>query len=369
MDIRFMLNPSSKCYENAHEPLRNPSIRRHAPYGNNNAAQETRSPSHEPAQHMTPAHVAYLNNGSARLRILSQDPFRSSVTMPGGEVFRLSSTRWISTSPLEKMLPGMTKRLLASLHNNSFSFERREGISTDINGICYLSQEHAVVLDLHPDRTGKFLLAAVTLPDMVFTHPTLFEHRPSQQCNLAIAEEALIHIRKYVYKPNFKSANKFSAKRDHGYETQRTSNAAKEIEMIRALPREERGGFSYTADGHNCTDLVYAAHFWISLKGWLAKPVYISDAHAILLVGDIPENLPSDMKEWPENFAVCDPWANICCPSKDYPEEFKKKMGKWEKDGKKITMDGENFISPTDPGWIRKVVESEKSIINLAINP
>ena len=95
----------------------------------------------------------------------------------------------------------------------------------------------------------------------------------------------------------------------------------------------------------------------------------IRHAHRRINAAQENRSPSSDMEEWPEHFAVCDPWANLCCLGKDYPEEFKKKMGKWEKDGKKITMDAGNFISPTDSGWIRKVVESKKSIINLATAP
>jgi len=326
----------------------------------------------------TPAHAAYVDNGSARLRILSGDPFRSSVIMPGGEVFRLSSARWME-SPLKQISSELPLQLLDALCNRPYSFGRMENVSTSDEGICYcyLDPRYRIIFDLHPDKTGKFFLASVVFPDVVYNHPELSSpplRNEVQLANLVLSATTLIHIRKYVYKPNFKSSNKCSAKRDYGYELARMDNAHQETAKMRAEmqvhPKEKWGEIAYhVLVGHNCLELVFAAHFYISLLQGQAKPVFIGNSHTILGVGEVPEDLPVDMKEWPQDLAVCDPWANISCLARDYPDEFKNKMEKWTADGKRIFgLKNKGLISPNDPTWIQNVLEGEKAL-NIDTSP
>jgi hypothetical protein len=328
----------------------------------------------EPPPTMPPSFAAFLNNGSEKVRQLSKDPFRSSVAMPWGETLRLSSAKWLTTSPLEQAHPGLADKLLDELRTSSFSLEKQDDLtaSAEDGRIYYRSPKHDAVLELCPDKTGKFALASVSLSGMTCNNPSLTRPRlddPIHEHNLAAAEETLIHIRTNVYKPNFKSSNKKSAKRDEDYETKRIANAGFEVDWIRVTPQEQRGAVAYTARGHNCTDLVYAAHFFSSSKGISAKPVYM-DGHAVLVIGDNPPDpLPADMKEWPAHLTICDPWANIACLATDYPSRFTEKMEKWESEGKTIQITGTDFISPNDPEWKRNVLEGKKDLIHIASAP
>jgi hypothetical protein len=53
---------------------------------------------------------------------------------------------------------------------------------------------------------------------------------------------------------------------------------------------------------------------------------------------------PMDFAQWNVDAAICDPWANLCCWARDYPNEWRYKMRKWERDGKKVSMAGTQYI-------------------------
>jgi hypothetical protein len=53
---------------------------------------------------------------------------------------------------------------------------------------------------------------------------------------------------------------------------------------------------------------------------------------------------PMQFAQWNADAAICDAWANIFCWARDYPNEWRFKMRKWERDGKKVSMAGTQYI-------------------------
>ncbi|AOM39518.1 hypothetical protein [Xenorhabdus hominickii] len=43
--------------------------------------------------------------------------------------------------------------------------------------------------------------------------------------------------------------------------------------------------------------------------------------------------------QFPDGSWVCDPWANIVCPARDYNEKWKIKMAEWNFKGKYVALD------------------------------
>ena len=100
----------------------------------------------------------------------------------------------------------------------------------------------------------------------------------------------------------------------------------------------------YADDGFagNCSDMAaYAAWFatWRRIgTAWLAVIEDPGDHIFCIIAGvtrprwDCVANFRNDRTDaW-----VIDPWANICCPVRDYETQFNLKMDKWTQRGKRI---------------------------------
>jgi hypothetical protein len=68
---------------------------------------------------------------------------------------------------------------------------------------------------------------------------------------------------------------------------------------------------------------------------------------------------PTDFEDWAETAWICDPWANIACAARDYPQRWTQKMNKWSFQGKRLVSRRGPF-SPADRDWITAVGELRK---------
>ena len=178
-------------------------------------------------------------------------------------------------------------------------------------------------------------------------------------------DEALSYVRTYYYnKSNLKSSNK---KRISGgsREESRVSQARAEILRMREeqFNDSEKNVIEVAMDGraHNCEELARLAVYRLQENGWPARVADFGSVHAVAVVGGNHGQQPGDMTQWASDIYVCDPWCNIACRARDYPEQFLAKMGKWQQDGKQIKYSDEaGFVSPLEQQWMSRVLHAPK---------
>ncbi|HWW05999.1 hypothetical protein [Collimonas sp.] len=178
--------------------------------------------------------------------------------------------------------------------------------------------------------------------------------------NMQLAEEALSYVKSTLYdkeKGSLKSFNKRSLKKDPGQEQARLQHASAALGQIGNLDLNNTQEYSrgvWNGKGHNCTALAQASEDWIAWKNPSAPvaKLWFGTDHAATVIGEVPPHLiGADMKKWPEHVAICDPWLNLACPAREYPDKFTAKMAKWARDEKEI-LAGQTWIKPQDENWI-----------------
>ena len=71
--------------------------------------------------------------------------------------------------------------------------------------------------------------------------------------------------------------------------------------------------------------------------------------HTFTIVGTVdPAFVEVPLDQWPPHLFVCDPWANISCAVPDYPLQFRERLEKWARDGKRLWL-GNAWSSPMSP--------------------
>ncbi|WP_437573752.1 hypothetical protein [Sorangium sp. So ce887] len=97
--------------------------------------------------------------------------------------------------------------------------------------------------------------------------------------------------------------------------------------------------------------------------------------HAFVVLNPPPAeedgSYPDSFDDWGDAIIV-DPWANIACRARDYPERWVAKMKKWKARGKKIdtvTAKGSGLKPPDEHPWIDGIVVSEKISVTKAPRP
>lgn len=112
---------------------------------------------------------------------------------------------------------------------------------------------------------------------------------------------------------------------------------------------------------HNCGPLAHLAQAMLEKLGLAAK-IYEEFAganHAIVICSDVSlDDLPSDMKSWPDHVYVLDAQFNIRCRAAKYHTEIQKCMHELERMMAEIFHDeiGE-WVRPTDSRWIDGLIE------------
>lgn len=122
----------------------------------------------------------------------------------------------------------------------------------------------------------------------------------------------------------------------------------------------------------NCGDQSAVLYYMLTytLKGQIEKNIFIDFlslretknphngqfGHNMLVIRDLANKksaYESKFKGCSENDWVIDPWARICCPLKDYARVWDKKMEKWQKGGKKISVGRKDRDPETLKGFIK----------------
>lgn len=193
-------------------------------------------------------------------------------------------------------------------------------------------------------------------------------------------EEVLVFVRQTYYKPHLKSGNKVKISGGPA-EERRQALAAEEVSRIREQSNYLDAAMSGRA--HHCGELaLLAIHRLHEQHGLEARSLLLGtcgdreqvgeegeeeqDAvHEVAVIGPASNPLPADMTTWHPDVYVCDPWSNIACRARDYPEKFVAKMEKWERDGKAVGFAPEGFVLPSNEAWIGSVLQGPKMAIKV----
>ena len=175
--------------------------------------------------------------------------------------------------------------------------------------------------------------------------------------NEQYAKALLVAVREEIYKKGYKSPNKLrpcppgkDKNQWDKVEHERCTKAWAELARIRTTLPPKTATFYFVelqkriqntieAKGHHCGDLSYAGIGILDEAGIKDTHVVSFDDfdHNVILIGKMPpKGLPLEMEDWPSHLAICDPWANIACPAKEFISAFMEKMQKWDSNGKKI---------------------------------
>lgn len=104
----------------------------------------------------------------------------------------------------------------------------------------------------------------------------------------------------------------------------------------------------------NCCGLSVAAQDYLGERfpDIQTSLLHLDGDHIVVVVGSVHERLVDvPLARWPPHLQVCDPWAHLCCPVRDYPDRFREQMSKWERDGKQLLLD-ERWQPPVDSRWL-----------------
>ena len=195
------------------------------------------------------------------------------------------------------------------------------------------------------------------------TSPASPASREAAQLQFAVTK-VLNDVRNHYYRPNLKSSNKMNLTKADDME--RVIDAGAEILRLRvALVNDSDYNVIehlMDAKAHNCEELARLATYLLQQDmGLPARLVQFGSLHGVAAVGIGEGEQPHDMREWGPLTYICDPWTNIACRAKDYPDRFLAKMSKWDASSKLISFDARGHVSPVDDAWINTVLQGPKT--------
>ncbi|MHA6847785.1 hypothetical protein [Ralstonia syzygii] len=180
----------------------------------------------------------------------------------------------------------------------------------------------------------------------------------------AAVTDVLNFVRDTYYRHNLKSGNKVYGN-GGPKEVARQERATLEVERMRL--QYEPLAAAMQGKAHQCQELALLAMHHLQERGLPAQILELGGddetvTHDVAIIGPASNPLPADMKEWHPNVYVCDPWSNIACRARDYPDQFTRKMEKWEGAGKLVGFQAKGFVLPTDSDWLRDVLHGQKRV-------
>jgi hypothetical protein len=119
----------------------------------------------------------------------------------------------------------------------------------------------------------------------------------------------------------------------------------------------------------NCEELSWLAFKYIYEHR--VRPVDLVEVedpggHGFVVVGQTTgpsagdHTYPKSFAEWDDTAWICDPWANIACPARNYEAQWRLKMRKWQRVGKKLFGPDDDWTSPIHPYWLNAIAVCEK---------
>ena len=124
------------------------------------------------------------------------------------------------------------------------------------------------------------------------------------------------------------------------------------------------GAFAIAAGYGNCLEMACASAWFINQQGRFNYDlVYYPEGgdHVFVAIGQSADgngSHPTEFSEWSEDAAICDVWADIACPAREYPERWRARMRNWRYMGITIA----NRL-PTDSIWADVVDNPKKSYL------
>lgn len=124
------------------------------------------------------------------------------------------------------------------------------------------------------------------------------------------------------------------------------------------------GAYAIASGYGNCLEMACAAVWYINQQGRFNYDlVYYPSGgdHIFVAIGQVADsngNHPTDFSMWDEDAAICDVWADIACPARDYPERWRARMNNWKIMGLTIAN-----LLPTQSIWSDVVDNPKKSYL------
>ncbi|HBY63615.1 MAG TPA: hypothetical protein DEH78_27635 [Solibacterales bacterium] len=124
------------------------------------------------------------------------------------------------------------------------------------------------------------------------------------------------------------------------------------------------GAFAIAAGYGNCLEMSCASAWAINEEGRFNYDlVYypVGGDHIFVAIGqpsDPNGDYPADFSHWDADAAVCDVWADIACPAREYARRWRERMNNWRIMGLTIAN-----LLPTDDIWINVVDRPKKSFL------
>ena len=104
----------------------------------------------------------------------------------------------------------------------------------------------------------------------------------------------------------------------------------------------------------NCYEQACAAAWYLETHGGAEYALmhYSHNDHVFLALGQPRGVYPDQFKQWSADAAICDPWADIACPAREYSQRWRARMSNWQVMGLTIAFD-----SPRSGSWYDLVDE------------
>jgi hypothetical protein len=120
----------------------------------------------------------------------------------------------------------------------------------------------------------------------------------------------------------------------------------------------------------NCLEQSAAAAVYLSwqLKNGGFDLVYLAAPgdHIFIVIGQTPSQggrFPKSFAEWDPAAVVCDPWAKVACPAREYPKRWQEKLDKWAGRGLELSRksdQGGGWMKADDKFWYQAPYEHDK---------
>ncbi|RZI57901.1 MAG: hypothetical protein EOP37_18300 [Rubrivivax sp.] len=214
----------------------------------------------------------------------------------------------------------------------------------------------------HLGRAAQALLDMDLLPrGSLVAHAGTRDDQATNR-NGQIARETLRMVRVANYDRRFgslKSTNKWGAGQPDPmtiFETAREADRSDATGTPRAALHSAARAWGNKIT--NCRELSLMVHTYVAHREPTVQTstVILEIDHGAVVLGAVDGRLRElPLAEWPTHLWICDPWANIACAARNYPQAFQDKMAKWHKDGKSIALpkgEGAYWGAPTDATWL-----------------
>jgi hypothetical protein len=88
--------------------------------------------------------------------------------------------------------------------------------------------------------------------------------------------------------------------------------------------------------------------------------------HIFIVIGesaDASGKYPRSFGAWTDQAVVCDPWAKLACPAREYPRRWQEKLDKWGARGLELSRmsdTGGGWLKATNSFWYEAPIEHDK---------